>query len=111
MRQSSQLNPNLGKESSLSARSSLLTSLADLKTPSPWGSVISLDIKGIKDIPFIQRAQRLPIEDDKVTDSRESFDPIPLSAGALRMTREARGHLDLPTVPNCVTQYLPTSDT
>lgn len=72
---------------------------------------MSLDIKGIKDIPFIQRAQRLPIEDDKVTDSRESFDPIPLSAGALRMTREARGRLDLPTVPNRVTQYLPTSDT
>lgn len=111
MRRSSRLNPNLGKEPSLSARSSPLTSLADLETPSPWGSVMSLDVKGIKDMPFIQGAQRLSMEDDKVTDSRESFDRMPLSAGALRMTREARGRLDLPTVPDRVTQYLPTSDT
>lgn len=59
---------------------------------------------------FIQCAEIIPLESAMVTSSRESFDQAPLSAGAVRMTREARGRLELAPISGRMTKHLPRSD-
>ncbi|KAH8646450.1 hypothetical protein BGZ61DRAFT_488258 [Ilyonectria robusta] len=107
LRRSARLNPDLRAETS-----SPLSSLGScLPTPYDMMDIDSLPLMGIAGMPLIPGARLLPIEGDRVSSSRESFDQVPLSAGAQRMTREARDRLGLRPIQDRATQYLPTTGT
>ncbi|KAH6984185.1 hypothetical protein BKA56DRAFT_613951 [Ilyonectria sp. MPI-CAGE-AT-0026] len=107
LRRSTRLNPDLRAEIS-----SLLSSLGTCPpTPSDIIDIDNLTLMGIADIPLIPEARILSVKGKTVSSSRGTIDQAPLSAGAWQITREARGRLNLQTIPDRATQYLPTSNT